>query len=96
MRKLKLNLDELVIDSFATNTLRPVPRGTVRGAANTRDPYTVVIADTVVTCTVWPSDDPFASVDCPENPPQQSANPFGSCGYLCATNPDWDGNCQFA
>ena len=96
MRKLRLNLDDLVIDSFTTNTRRPAPRGTVRGAANTQEPYTVVIADTVVTCTVWPSDDPFASVDCPNTNPQQSASPWQTCGYLCQTNGDWDPNCQFA
>jgi hypothetical protein len=95
MRKLKLNFEDLVIDSFTTTTRQPVTRGTVRGAANTRDPYTVVIADTVVTCTVWPSD-PLASADCPNTNPQQSANPLQTCGYMCATNPDWDGNCQFA
>ena len=62
MRKMKLNLDELAIESFATTKKVSARRGTVHGAANTREPYTLVIADTVVTCTVWPAG-PVASVD---------------------------------
>ena len=61
MRKLKLNLDELAVETFTTTKPAPAERGTVHGAGQ-RDPFTVVIADTVVTCTYWPAG-PEASVD---------------------------------
>jgi hypothetical protein len=56
MRKLKLELDNLAVESFATTRLGAVRRGTIRGAANTNEPWTLVIPDTGVTCTeTWPS-----------------------------------------
>ncbi|HEU0055251.1 MAG TPA: hypothetical protein VFQ39_18820 [Longimicrobium sp.] len=54
MRKLRLDVETLAIESFPTTREESGRRGTVRGAANT-NPYTLVIADTGVTCTNWPS-----------------------------------------
>ena len=58
MRKLKLNLESLQVESFATIRGQVQPRGTVRGAEATGEPETVVIGDTGVTCTnTWPTYD---------------------------------------
>jgi len=83
MRKLKLNLEQLAIDSFVTTERISARRGTVRGAGN-KDPYTVVIADTGVTCTVWPTG-PEASVDYCAS--EDSVDVCTGAGATCASCP---------
>lgn len=57
MRKLKLNVGNLSVESFPTSPARPARAGTVYGAAATREPWTAPIADTGVTCgNTWPAD----------------------------------------
>jgi hypothetical protein len=52
MRKLRLNLDRLVVDSFPTLAHSETPRGTVRGRADTEFCESVSCAYTqLVTCT---------------------------------------------
>jgi len=58
VRKLKLDLDSLEVESFATIRAGAVRHGTVRGAQDNTLPVTVVIGDTGVTCTeTWPTYD---------------------------------------
>lgn len=49
MRKLRLDLESLEVESFKTTPGVLRRRGTVHGAG-TQDPYTVVIPDTQLTC----------------------------------------------
>ncbi|HKP74418.1 MAG TPA: hypothetical protein VJT67_02695 [Longimicrobiaceae bacterium] len=46
MKKLHLAIDDLVVDSFSVEPIHHGQRGTVRAAQNTRDPWTVPLADT--------------------------------------------------
>lgn len=48
MRKLKLDLDSLRVDSFETNDEEKVPRGTVRGHVDYTNP---IVCDTAVDCS---------------------------------------------
>jgi hypothetical protein len=64
MRKLKLNVDSLSVESFQTVHPKPARGGTVHGAAATHDPWTEPIADTGVVCgNTWPADPTTGCVD---------------------------------
>ena len=52
MRKLKLELDELRVDSFDTERRPQVTRGTVRAAHETYVPLTIFLLPTNGTCYV--------------------------------------------
>ena len=56
MRKLKLDLETLSVESFEMTCAGSGRHGTVHGAEATGEPETVVIGDTGVMCTnTWPS-----------------------------------------
>jgi hypothetical protein len=79
MRKLRLQVDELVVESFLTQPELKAP-GTVRGAQETEDP-TAVCNASCGTCYNDCGPDEQNTWDCPW-PPFTNAS-CGTCGPTC-------------
>ncbi|HEX5726435.1 MAG TPA: hypothetical protein VFX98_13260 [Longimicrobiaceae bacterium] len=77
MRKLKLDLNALQVESFDVRKPALGTQGTVHGAANTDPPLTLTIPDTG-------SDDIFPTISCTDCIPSNEATCRGTtCGDTC-------------
>ncbi len=81
MKKLKLDLDSLMVDSFDVAGDRAARRGTVVGRVFNQDPYTVVVDDGsgsgYFSCTTpYPTNENTCQGSC-----------YGTCIYTCNAPP---------
>jgi len=76
MHKLKVNVEELQVESFEVNSSTRVGRGTVQGAANTRPSLTIVAPPDT-------TDDIYCiSID-PCVPSNEATCDAATCGHTC-------------
>jgi hypothetical protein len=68
MKKLKLNVENLAVESFEANTARAKSRGTVHGASAPSVTCTVVLFTDLLSCWDWSCCD-FGSCVAPPSPP---------------------------
>ena len=106
MRKLRLEIADLKVESFDTHTGSRVHGGTVHGRIRNQDPGYIETYDECGGATPYSCEYGCGGATascggtcdntCPASCGCYSQNPWDTCGYLCRTNPNWDPNCQNA